>query len=78
VGGVGCGVAFKLKAPATVGAPWTLVILHDFGKTPEDGYAPSGGLTLYNGTFFGFTRSGGGGYDGRGDDAGGTLFSIVP
>jgi hypothetical protein len=71
-GAAGCGSAFKLKAPAAPGDPWTLVVLHDFGKSGSgDGCGPYGGLTFHNGTFYGATAGGG-------DASAGTVFSLVP
>jgi hypothetical protein len=73
-GAAGCGSAFKLKAPAAPGDPWTLVVLHDFGKAGSgDGCGPFG-LTFHNGTFYGTTAGGG---DAPIDPAG-TVFSLVP
>jgi uncharacterized repeat protein (TIGR03803 family) len=77
VNGSNLGTVFKLKPPATSGAPWTFVALHSFrGAAFGDGANPYGALILFNGVFYGTTSSGGEKYTKT--KTGGAVYSIVP
>ena len=71
------GTVFKLKAPATAGAPWTFVVLHYFrGVAIGDGANPYSGLAFFNGKLYGTTISGGATYTQT--RTGGTVYSVIP
>jgi uncharacterized repeat protein (TIGR03803 family) len=53
LGSSGCGVAFRLDATGKES------VLHTFGKRPQDGQAPSGGLLDVAGSLYGTTFYGG-------------------
>jgi uncharacterized repeat protein (TIGR03803 family) len=65
------GTVFEMSPPAVPGGDWTETALHDFGgSTYNDGSVPLGGLTFFQGKFYGTTSAGG--------SAGlGTVFSVV-
>ena len=53
-----CGIIYRLKAPATGGGRWTFTVLHKFVLS-QDGSAPIGPLTIFNGKLYGTTSTGG-------------------
>jgi uncharacterized repeat protein (TIGR03803 family) len=56
----GCGLAFQLTPPSSPGGHWTETVLHRFGSKQDDGYYPSGTLTMGpNGVLYGTTAYGG-------------------
>ena len=72
-GGLGCGIAFQLRPPATfcrsVTCPWTETILHFFGAY-LDGFFPTGELIFDGaGNLYGTTALGGGS---------GTVYELTP
>lgn len=65
----GCGVVFKLSPGS--GGTWTELVLHEFRyDVGSDGRSPYGGVTFYQGNFYG-TVSVGPGY-------GGEVFQLTP
>jgi uncharacterized repeat protein (TIGR03803 family) len=71
-GSANLGTVFQLTPPATLGDPWTEMILHSFTGQSGDGATPLAGLTLNSaGVLYGTTSSGG--------TAGkGTVFAVTP
>ena len=57
VGGRQVGTVFELTPAATSGAPWSEVVLHNFGK-PGDGSEPNKNLILHGGALYGTTPDG--------------------
>jgi len=56
----GCGVAFQLTPPASVGAPWTENVIYSFTGVNGDGAFPSAVLVLAaDGALYGTTQGGG-------------------
>jgi uncharacterized repeat protein (TIGR03803 family) len=62
--GYGCGIVYKLVPPATAGDPWSEEVLYrfgQFGRHPDDGTNPAGGLIFDTlGNLYGTTNNGGG------------------
>ena len=57
----GHGVVYELSPPATSGAPWTVTVLHTFGRFDRDGAEPFGNLVFdAKGNLYGTTLRGGG------------------
>ena len=70
-GNVGCGIVFRLLAPATNGTRWTEQMVHRFAD--KDGAGPNGGLIFdAKGRLYGTTGGGGGGTNQ------GVVFRFVP
>ena len=66
-----CGVLYELVPPATVGAPWSQVVLHAFTNTGNDGRLPNGPVVLSSNTVYGVTRQGG-------LNDGGIVYQFIP
>jgi uncharacterized repeat protein (TIGR03803 family) len=75
----GCGIVYKLVAPAAGGSIWREAILHQFTGVP-DGAVPAGKLLLKAGKLYGVTAAGGTGSTiGATDTSGyGTAFELAP
>ena len=54
-----CGVLYELIPPATVGGPWTQLVLHAFTNTGNDGRLPNASVVLSSSTIYGVTQQGG-------------------
>jgi uncharacterized repeat protein (TIGR03803 family) len=72
------GTAFKLEPPTAPGQPWTALTLYTFSSgSPQNGYAPSGGLVFDKaGNLYGTT--GGGGASDACSNGCGTVFELSP
>jgi uncharacterized repeat protein (TIGR03803 family) len=53
-----CGVIYKLSPRAGGRGLWSFRVVHEFGKTLQDGIRPTGPLTIRNGVIYGTTSAG--------------------
>ena len=61
-GDYGHGIVFQLRL--TSKGKWSETVIHSFPDSPEDGQGPLGGVVFgADGTFYGTTEGGGGGYE---------------
>ncbi len=68
----GCGLVFKLVAPANSTTPWILTSLHNFTGGVDGGESSSGLLPMSNGVLYGTSLVGG-----TSSDSGGTGYGTV-
>jgi uncharacterized repeat protein (TIGR03803 family) len=74
---LGSGVVYELTPPAAGKTAWTYSVLHVFGLSESDGYAPQSELVLDSaGTVYGTTA--GGGAPPPSGTASGTIFKLSP